>query len=238
MYVVFRVNHFLQLVTEEGLNDKRGNVFYFCYKVIKHKKPSYFILENVRGLLSHDKGETWKIIWSKLKKLKNYNIYWRILNTRDYGIPQNRERLFIVGVKKPLKFSWPKKKKMKSLEDFMDKSNNTVFVTTKRQQKIINKLDEGLFIDFAFGTSSNRSFINSAAYCSCITANSRIWCVPQKRYTSCEELLALQGFKNFKQIVSNTQMKKQIGNSMSVNVLKEILKNLLKESHFFRTKFE
>jgi len=211
----------------EGFKDERGNVFETCYEIIKHKKPSYFILENVKGLLSHDKGETWKIVLKKLKSLKLYNVYWKILNTRDYGIPQNRERLFIVGVKKPLKFSWPKKMKMKPLTAFIDEDNKIEYITTKRQQKILDNLEDGLFIDFAFGTAIERSFINAGSYCSCITANSRIWCVPQRRYATCEELLALQGFKNFEQVVSNTQLKKQIGNSMSVNVLKEIIKNLL-----------
>jgi site-specific DNA-cytosine methylase len=80
-----------------------------------------------------------------------------------------------------------------------------------------------IFVDFSF---KKNNYPNSDIYCPCITANSRTWCVPQHRYANIKERLSLQGFpKNFKQVVSNTQMKKQIGNSMSVNVLKAIIKN-------------
>ena len=83
----------------KGLEDKRGNVFWSCLEVIKARKPKYFIFENVRGILSHDKGNTWKVI---LKELNNLNIYgytisWETLNTKDFGIPHNRPRVYIVG---------------------------------------------------------------------------------------------------------------------------------------------
>ena len=82
----------------KGFGDPRGTIFYYCLKVIKTKKPKYFILENVKGLVNHDNGKTFKTILNCLKKLKIYNIYHNVLNTKDYGIPQNRERIFIVGV--------------------------------------------------------------------------------------------------------------------------------------------
>lgn len=112
----------------KGFDDKRGNVFWSCIEVIKEKQPKYFILENVKGLLSHDKenkkdryGRTWNIIWNELKKLEEpygYSIVWSILNTRDYGLPQNRERLFIVGTKSS--FKWSDKLEMDNIIDYID----------------------------------------------------------------------------------------------------------------------
>lgn len=90
----------------KGVKDRRGTIIYSCLNTIKAKKPRYFILENVKGILSIDKkdknekyGETWKTIWSELEKLKRlgYSIDWKVMNTREYGIPQNRERVYIVG---------------------------------------------------------------------------------------------------------------------------------------------
>jgi DNA (cytosine-5)-methyltransferase 1 len=95
----------------KGFNDKRGNVFFNCLELIERKQPKYFILENVKGLISHDKKNTWKVICDELLKLEKYGyiVKWKILNTKDYGIPQNRERIFIVGNKED--FEWPKKKR-------------------------------------------------------------------------------------------------------------------------------
>ena len=106
----------------KGFLDNRGNVFFSCLEVIRVKKPTYFILENVRGLLHHNKGETWKVIWRELCKLTNYHVEWKVLNTKDYGIPQNRERVFIIGIKSsvPVKFNWPEKIRMNKLENFID----------------------------------------------------------------------------------------------------------------------
>jgi site-specific DNA-cytosine methylase len=83
---------------------------------------------------------------------------------------------------------------------------------------------DSIFIDLAF---KNFSYPNSNIYSPCIARNGSLWCVPINRYANIKELLTLQGFpKNFKQAVSNSQLKKQIGNSMSVCVVKEIFKNM------------
>ena len=105
----------------KGFDDKRGIVFFSCLEVIEKKQPQYFILENVKGLLSHDKGKTWNIIWNSIIELEKYGyiIKWKVLNTRDYGIPQNRERIFIVGCKNK-DFEWSEKKEMDNLENYID----------------------------------------------------------------------------------------------------------------------
>ena len=82
-----------------GLEDTRGTLFYDFARVVSECKPKVFIFENVRGLLNHDNGKTWIVIQKTLQGL-GYTINSKTLNSRDYGIPQNRERIFVVGFKK------------------------------------------------------------------------------------------------------------------------------------------
>lgn len=211
-----------------GLNDSRGTVIHSCIDYIQKKSPKYFILENVKGLLTHDKGNTWEIIQTLLMKLNDqYLVSYKVLNTKDFGIPQNRERLFIVGVRKDIKstYTFPLPIESNLLEDYIDKDDES---KDNIRQDVINsgmlsKIPKNsIFVDFSF---KKYHYPNSNVLCPCITADSRTWCVPMKRYANIKERFALQGFKNkeWKQVVSNTQMKKQIGNSISVNVLKELI---------------
>ena len=207
------------------MDEPRGTIFYDCLKVIKYKKPTIFILENVKGLLSHYKGNTFEVIITCLNKLKYYNVYHKVLNTKDYGIPQNRERIFIVGIRKDKmkkEFTFPKKKKMKKIESYIDQ---TVIKKDKPYDFCKEKLkkSKGVFVDLTFvNITSLTSYQN---YCPTLNTYSGLWCVPKHRYASVKEHLILQGFpKKFKQTVSDNQIKKQIGNSMSVNVLVELFK--------------
>lgn len=79
-----------------GFNDTRGTLFFEIARILKDKKPSYFLLENVRGLLSHDKGRTFKTILGVLSDL-GYIVQWTLLNSADFQVPQRRERVFIEG---------------------------------------------------------------------------------------------------------------------------------------------
>jgi len=229
-----------------GFRDERGIVFFNCLEVIKTKKPKFFILENVKGLLTHDKGRTFKTILSELENLPNYTVHWDVLNTRDYGIPQNRPRVFIIGFStdgdktasgksrdggiRP--FTTPPQVKMKNLGTFIDDSDTYVHpippcVIKSGMLDIIP--EDAKFVDFGF---KQHRHANSSAYTPTINANNRLWCVPKHRYANIKELLRLQGFpEDFKQVVSKTQLKKQIGNSMSVNVIVEILRECLACTH-------
>ena len=213
----------------KGFDDKRGNVFFSCLELIKIKQPKYFILENVKGLKSHDKGNTWKIIWNSLLELEKYGyiVKWKILNTKDYGIPQNRERVFIVGCKDK-DFEFPEKKEMNNLKNYIDNEDNIINVIRNDviKSNMLNKIPiDSVFVDFSF---KKHNYPNSNIYSPCINADSRLWCVYKNRYANINERLSLQGFdKNFKQVVSNSQLKKQIGNSMSINVLKCLFEKIL-----------
>ena len=79
-----------------GFDDTRGTLFFDCARILKEKQPRNFILENVKGLLSHDNGRTFKTIINTLIEL-GYCVEWQVLNAKNFGVPQNRERVFIVG---------------------------------------------------------------------------------------------------------------------------------------------
>jgi DNA (cytosine-5)-methyltransferase 1 len=104
-----------------GLEDTRGTLFYDFARIVNECKPRVFIFENVRGLLSHDSGETWKTIQDVFKSL-GYDIHTKTMNSKDYGIPQHRERIFVVGFKKRNpSFIFPEPIKLEhTMQDFLE----------------------------------------------------------------------------------------------------------------------
>lgn len=89
-----------------GFDDTRGTLFYEFARIIKETEPKVFLFENVKGLLNHDNGRTWCVIYGIFKEL-GYDIHFRILNSKDYGIPQKRERLYCLGFKSKTEFKFP-----------------------------------------------------------------------------------------------------------------------------------
>ncbi|MET0154636.1 MAG: DNA cytosine methyltransferase [Rickettsiales bacterium] len=93
--------------------DKRGNMFFIIAEIIEAKRPSVIFLENVRHLLNHDGGKTFETIRAILSERLGYNIYWQVVKASDYGLPQHRPRLFIVGFRKEdnygAEFKFPRK---------------------------------------------------------------------------------------------------------------------------------
>ena len=87
---------FLQLAGEKGFEDARGTLFFELARVVKEKRPLYLFLENVPGLLSHDRGRTFGVILSALYDL-GYHVEWTVLNSKHFGVPQSRRRLFLIG---------------------------------------------------------------------------------------------------------------------------------------------
>jgi DNA (cytosine-5)-methyltransferase 1 len=104
-----------------GLEDTRGTLFYDFARVVKECAPSIFIYENVRGLTNHDEGRTWQVVQDVFREL-GYDIHSSLMNSRDYGIPQNRERIFVVGFKKRrADFSFPPKIPLRlTMQDFLE----------------------------------------------------------------------------------------------------------------------
>lgn len=79
-----------------GFNDTRGTQFFNIARILKHKRPGHLVLENVKGLLSHENGKTIQTILKILSDI-GYRVEWQVLNSKDFGVPQNRERIYIVG---------------------------------------------------------------------------------------------------------------------------------------------
>lgn len=91
---------------QRGLEDTRGTLFYEFARLIDEIKPKVFIYENVRAVISHDSGKTWQKMQQVFNEL-GYDFEKDVLNAKNYGIPQNRERLFVVGIRRGLEISWP-----------------------------------------------------------------------------------------------------------------------------------
>ena len=89
----------------DGFNDPRGTIFFECLETIRRTRPRCFILENVAGLLSHDSGNTMKTILHSIRRLRTYHVFYKILNSIDYNLPQNRPRVYIVGIRKDIPHS-------------------------------------------------------------------------------------------------------------------------------------
>lgn len=138
-----------------GFEDTRGTIFFHILEYLKTKKPDMFVLENVKGLLSHDKGKTFDVIINSLASTVNgqclmfpnvdtlgYNVYYQVLNAKDYGIPQNRERVFIVGFKNNQTFNFPKKQELKlKLKDLLESNvDEKYYLSSKSLETIFNNL--------------------------------------------------------------------------------------------------
>lgn len=90
-----------------GFSDARGTLFFDLLEILKAKRPKAFVLENVKNLVAHDGGNTYKVIMDKLKNELGYTVYDDVLNTKNYGLPQDRKRIYIVGFRESLDFKFP-----------------------------------------------------------------------------------------------------------------------------------
>jgi len=136
---------FSMIGKRKGFQDTRGTLFYDFARVIKKSQPKVFIYENVKGLLNHDKGNTFKTIKSSFDDL-GYKYFYKLLDAKDYGIPQHRQRIFVVGFKdNSIKFDFPQPVSLQSsmqdfLEDYIDskyylKEKGVKFVTSSKNRK-------------------------------------------------------------------------------------------------------
>lgn len=141
-----------------GLEDTRGTLFYDYARVISEVQPKIFIYENVKGLLNHDNGKTWEVVKDVFNSL-GYQLYYQLMNSRDYGIPQNRERIFVIGFKNPPKngFKFPQPIELEHtmqdfLEDYTDskyflKEKGIKFVTSsKNRQKRYTQINGDIML--------------------------------------------------------------------------------------------
>lgn len=216
-----------------GEQDPRGTIFYECLRVIRGKKPRVFILENVPGILSIDEGRTFRTIMDAFGRLRIYHVEWKILNTADYGIPQSRKRVFIVGILKRAMerpFEWPTPIECRPLTEFVDWSDRTKqplspYFYHSGMDKIINP--HAIFINDAFRKNRHT---NADRICPCLTGGHALFYnLRMGRRMNIREMRALQGFPDsFNVPVSTYQAHRQFGNTMSVNVLVHLFRNVLR----------
>ena len=222
-----------------GVAGERGQLLYEYLRVLKEARPKYFIFENVKGLLSINKGKTFNTLLEYVKEL-GYFLTYQILNTKDYGIPQNRERLYLVGSKEDLGIGFKKPIKLtKSIKDFLDTDNNKYL---NKPYELLPKSIGSSIIQVAKTDCSRENTgrvysVDGASPCLLATAgtggNNQVKVLIQDKIKllSPREYLRLQGFDDsYKIVVSNSQMYKQAGNAMSLNVLTMVLESI-KEAH-------
>lgn len=224
----------------KGLSDPRGTVFFACAEYIRAHRPLFFVLENVITLLTNDEGRTWRVILSTLTGLDGYSVSFSVMNTRDYGVPQSRRRLYIVGRRgeEPFVFPPPVSEECPPVESIVDWEDTTppsprgTFL--KRALDLSPLLQErgSCFVDILQYRSRERIPARGFKHATCLLTTSYVWCVPMRRWASHLELLRMQGFPDdFRIVVRDSEFRKQIGNTMSVNVLQTLFESLLSRAH-------
>ena len=213
-----------------GFEDIRGSLFFDIARILKAKKPKAFVLENVKQLVGHRKGETFSTIISVLKKL-NYKVVYKVLNALDYGLPQKRERVIIVGTKTNFDFEWPEKiNKYKPLSEILEKKvDNKHFVSEKILNKRKNSHNSSYEISIWHENKSGH--ISSYQYSCALRAGAsyNYLLVNGERRLTAREMLRLQGFPDkFIIAVPDAQIRKQAGNSVPVNMIFSVGKNVIK----------
>jgi len=202
----FPCQSFSNIGPKGGFSDPRGAVVFEVFRILKDKQPKAFILENVKGLMNHDGGETFKTIENELK-LCGYNVWYKILEAKDFGLPQIRKRLFIVGVnqKYDVEFEFPEPIGCNK------KLSNVMRGETRR--------------DFAYTIriGGRKSGINNKFNWDCYYVNGN------PRFISIEECLELQGFSRDFILAGNESMKfKQVGNAVPTTIITALGEQLQK----------
>jgi DNA (cytosine-5)-methyltransferase 1 len=231
-----------------GLDDTRGTLFYDYARLIKEMAPKVFIYENVTGMLNHDKGNTWKVIKEVFESL-GYHVFYSVLNAKNYGIPQDRRRLFVVGFKdKNADFHFPEPIELKTtMFDYLEPEvasrhylgkKGFEFVTNpkyKNRARVNRQIIEtekanqqfnwnGDFVFEELAKVEDRRDVMERAFVGDYLGKRGVI-----RQLSHRECLRLMGFSDtFKIVVPNVASYRQSGNSIVVDVLENILKEVFK----------
>lgn len=215
-----------------GTRDERGTLFWSVEKILKAKQPYAFLLENVKQLTTIDNGETFSTMLQILKDL-GYYVHWKVLNALDYGIPQKRERVVIVGFKQNHPFEYPpKKEKRLKLEEILE-PEETIDKKHYISEQIAKKLGQKVTKAFDYATvwHENKSGNIGIHDFSCAlraNASYNYLLVNGKRRLTSRENLRLMGFPDtFKIVVPHTAIRKQAGNSVVVPVMQAVAEQMM-----------
>lgn len=240
----FPCQPFSQAGLRKGFSDTRGTLFFEIERIIGAKRPKVFLLENVKQLRGHDKGRTFKVILEHLDAL-DYQVTYAVLRAADFGVPQNRERIYIVGFDRryyglddKYKFPFPEPTHQKTrLGDILeDKVDEKYTISQKLYDGHIRRKAEHQKKGNGFGFSMYNA---DSEYTNTLSARyykdgSEILIdqgdnTPPRKLTP-RECARLQGFpKRFIIPVSDTQAYKQFGNSVAVPVIRAIAKRVREE---------
>lgn len=208
-----------------GFEDTRGTLFFDIARILNAKRPSGFVLENVKLLAGHDKGRTLRKIMDTLTEL-GYKAEYKVLNALDFGLPQKRERVWIVGTREDKPIHWPTGNvPMKSLSQILEKRVAAKFyasehIRSKRLSRMKPTKETTIWHENKAGNIS--AYPYSCALRAGASYNYLL--VNGERRLTPREMLRLQGFPESHKIVSSdSQARKQAGNSLPVNVARAVL---------------
>jgi DNA (cytosine-5)-methyltransferase 1 len=231
----FPCQPFSSIGKREGFKHQtQGTLFYDIARILNFHKPKAFLLENVAGLLTHDDGKTFQVVLATLSDL-GYQIEYKVLNAKDFGVPQKRERIYIIGFNKNkvrnVDFIFPKPKiKMPDIGKFVEKNVDDRSISKHLQKTYIYKVNDGRPEVINSKTKGSvKTLVASYHKIQRLTGTFVADGPTGLRLLTENECKAIMGFpKNFKIPVSRTQMYRQFGNSVAVPVVTYLAKAMLK----------
>ena len=217
----------------KGFADTRGTLFFEIERIIKDKKPEAFLLENVKQLVKHDNGRTFQVILAKLKEM-GYFIHWKVLNALDYGLPQKRERVIIVGFRKNYQFSFPpphpNRQKLSEIVEDHSKVDKKHFASERIVTKRMKKTRGRDIPKLSIWHENKGGDIGIHEYSCALRAGGsyNYLLVDGIRRLTPRENLLLQGFpSNFKIVVPDSEVRKLAGNSVPVPLIRGVAKMMI-----------
>lgn len=237
----------------KGFNDTRGTLFFDVARIIKYHKPKVVFCENVKNLLNHDRGRTFKVIKNVLEEL-GYIVYYKVLNSKNFGVPQNRERIYIVAFRKDINhgfFNFPEETdSTKTIRDIMEDKEvspkyylSTVYLESLRRHKQrheskgngfgyeIRDIDSIAGAIVCGGMGRERNLIIDNRLTDFVPVTHIKGDINREfiRKMTPREWARLQGFPDdYKMVVADTHLYKQFGNSVTVPVIRAIAENIKK----------
>ena len=229
--------------SKKGFMDTRGTLFFNIESILQRKMPKAFLLENVKQLSTHDGGNTFAVIKSSLRAL-GYNIHTTILNSLHFGVPQKRERTYIVGFLDNIPFKFPSGKENYNLANVLENDEEvdskyfaSDYIVKRRMQSIKDKK----FVTPSIWHENKGGNISALPYSCALRAYAsyNYLLVNGRRRLTEREMLRLQGFpEKFKIAVDYTQLRIQAGNTVTVPVIHRIAQEMLESMNLIENKFE
>lgn len=219
---------------KEGFaNETCGTLFFDIERILRDKRPPAFMLENVRNLVAHDCGNTFRVIKEHLEQL-GYHIYAKVLNALDYGLPQKRERIIIVGFLNDVEFEFPAPvpvEERKTLEDILEKDVDTkYYVKENIRLSRIARLKDKNYPRPYISHENMAGSITPHPYSSALRAgaSANYILINDERRPTEREMLRIQGFPDtYKIVVPYGKVKKQCGNSVAIPVIKAVARQMM-----------